>query len=156
MLHGLQAPPFPPCVTDKEKDTNARRDHRDRNRIASGAGGVSHEASILVLRAPSTHARRRYDPPVRRPLRLALAVVGLAAVVYGAASIALGLRGVAVDPPVVTRAAVPSDPHNMSIEAHVDRRGTVGWLAIAAVALGIGLVAVSAWRRQRMRPSSGQ
>ena len=58
-----------------------------------GANGHADEHVDVDRSTGSSSGRRRYDPLVRRPLRLALVLVGLAAVVYGTASLTGGWLG---------------------------------------------------------------
>ena len=85
------------------------------------------------------------------PLRLALVVLGLASVIFGVASAVTGLRGTAVNPPVITQVRAPADAHGLRIEEHLVREGSVSWLSIGAVVLGLTLIGFAA-RRPKPQP----
>lgn len=89
----------------------------------------------------------------RAALRLALVVFVLALAAVGATSAVTGLRGTTVDPPVVTQVQIPTGANGMQIEQRSAQEGSVSFLALGAVVLGLALVALVARPRRPTGPS---
>ena len=89
---------------------------------------------------------------MRRPLRIALGIVGLAAAVYGAASLTGGWLGT---PPWWWRLEVGevqvSDPRTHFGDYNLRRVARPGreWISGGLTAAGLGLLAFAAWPRNR-------
>lgn len=79
-------------------------------------------------------------------LRLALLVLGLAIVAFGASRILRGLRGDAVGRPFIPDTPLEDhSPNGLHIQRRITREGTVSFASMAAVLGGLALLVWAAF-----------
>jgi hypothetical protein len=143
------------AVLDRFREYGPPRPGREGISVAVIAGGLV----LAVFAGSSLRRRRATAPPMAHAVLLVLVVVGLAATVYGVASLTGGWLGT---PPwwkrrvfgPTTEAPGPPGIHHaptLWIEPRPDR----GLISAGVMAAGLGVAILGAWpRRRRSRPAT--